>query len=257
MNRSALVIIEARTQSTRLPGKVLRLLTKRQSVLSFLIERYGRVFNRDSIVVATTLSELDHEIVCLAHSMSIKVFRGSTNDVLDRVYQAAKHFKADVILEITGDNPLSDPFLCKEALRVYGSARMTLLSTDLYWHNRHYPLHLPIGLGFKIFDFDSLEYVWKYFNHRIDREHVVNGMVASEKIVKQNYSVKINCDPFLYRLTVDYPRDLEVVRDVILNCRNGIAATSEDIISYLDANVEIRRLNQGLKQTNYSRPHLC
>src|SRR5579859_1898597 len=100
--------IEARMRSTRLPGKVLRPAAGKP-LLELLIERLRRVSRIDQIVVATTDNPADDMIARLAQRLGVGCFRGSEEDVLDRVLRAAQSVAADLIVEITADCPLIDP----------------------------------------------------------------------------------------------------------------------------------------------------
>ena len=103
-------IIQARMSSSRLPGKVLLDLGGR-SALSRMVERVKRSKLVTRAVVATTIDPSDDPIVEMCQVEKIDVFRGSLPDVLDRYYQAAKQFKADLVVRLTGDCPLIDPEL--------------------------------------------------------------------------------------------------------------------------------------------------
>ena len=100
-------IIQARRGSTRLPDKVFLDLEGKPLI--------WHVFNRikDSkfitqYILATTVEEKDNELEKWAIENNILVYRGSENDVLDRYYQAAKKFEADIVVRITADDPLKD-----------------------------------------------------------------------------------------------------------------------------------------------------
>ena len=81
--------IEARMASTRLPGKIMKEILGRP-MLELLIERLKRAKKVDEIIVATTVNPEDEVVTRLAERVGVKWFRGSSEDVLDRVLQAAK-----------------------------------------------------------------------------------------------------------------------------------------------------------------------
>ncbi|MEO5589679.1 MAG: NTP transferase domain-containing protein, partial [Gemmatimonadaceae bacterium] len=103
-------IVEARSNSMRFPGKVLMPILG-EPMLARMIERLRRCRTLDDIVVATTDHPADESIVRFAEAFGVAVFRGSEEDVLDRVVGAATASRADVIVETTGDCPLVDPGL--------------------------------------------------------------------------------------------------------------------------------------------------
>ena len=100
-------IVQARVGSSRLPGKVLKSLGN-SVVLEFLLKRLAQSVTLDEIIVATTESEDDDQIEALFLNDTVKVHRGSENDVLQRYKNAADESKAEIIVRITGDCPFVD-----------------------------------------------------------------------------------------------------------------------------------------------------
>ena len=94
MKKKIDIIVEARTSSSRLPGKVLLKVLNRP-LLDLMIERLKLISKIDNIIIATTTNEKDNEIEKLAKDNNVKCFRGSETDVLGRVVTAAKEFKTD------------------------------------------------------------------------------------------------------------------------------------------------------------------
>lgn len=102
--------IEGRTASSRLPGKVLMDIAGKP-MLQHVIERAKAIEAVDEVVVATTVSAGDDAIEALSVALGVPCFRGSEQDVLQRLADAATAHAADVLARITGDMPLLDPAL--------------------------------------------------------------------------------------------------------------------------------------------------
>ena len=102
------IIIQARLGSSRLPGKVL-INYKNYTLLSVLHQRLKRSQKIKDVIIATTKKREDNEIVKFCKNNSIKYFRGSENNVLNRYYQTAKKFNIKNIIRITADCPFIDP----------------------------------------------------------------------------------------------------------------------------------------------------
>ncbi|MCA2005234.1 MAG: acylneuraminate cytidylyltransferase, partial [Ignavibacterium sp.] len=100
-------VIQARTGSSRLPNKVLMPLAGK-SLLERMIERVSYSELKGNIVVATTLEESDNIIEEICAKNNFHLYRGSTEDLLDRHYKAAKMFNADAVVKIPSDCPLID-----------------------------------------------------------------------------------------------------------------------------------------------------
>ena len=115
---STAVIIEARFSSTRLPGKVMMDICG-QPLLKRIIDRLKLSKKFSKIILATSTSSADQKLIDLAMSEKISFFRGSEDDVLGRVTNAAKKFGVKTIINICGDCPLIDPGILDEACEVY------------------------------------------------------------------------------------------------------------------------------------------
>ncbi len=85
---TTLVVVQARTGSTRLPGKV-RLPLAGKPLLVRMIERVRAAQTPFDLVVATTVEGSDDPLVDLCKEADIPCFRGHPTDLLDRHYQAA------------------------------------------------------------------------------------------------------------------------------------------------------------------------
>ena len=110
------VIVQARTGSSRLPGKVLANLSGRP-MLAFLTERLKRCTSVDQIILATTELEEDEALAELGRSLGLTVVRGSQKDVLSRFSLAAKDTEATILVRITGDCPFVDPDILDEMIQ--------------------------------------------------------------------------------------------------------------------------------------------
>ena len=115
MNDKVAVIIQARTGSTRLPGKVLADIAG-EPMLTFLVKRLRRCTLVDDYILATTISGNDDVLATLGNELDLIVSRGSEEDVLSRYAFAAEKTEAQVIVRITGDCPLTDPELLDQML---------------------------------------------------------------------------------------------------------------------------------------------
>jgi spore coat polysaccharide biosynthesis protein SpsF (cytidylyltransferase family) len=150
------LILQARMGSTRLPGKSMMDLAG-APLLGRILERVKRAKKPDAVVMATTQREEDDVLVKLAGRMDVPVFRGSQNDLLDRYYQAARAFRADIVMRIPADNVTPEP---EEIDRIVDFH----LSTDFVFTTNLAPAlgsGYPDGIGSEVVDFWALEEVWK------------------------------------------------------------------------------------------------
>jgi spore coat polysaccharide biosynthesis protein SpsF len=109
-------ITQARTTSTRLPGKVL-MEVEGKALLVHHLERLQRCQQVHEVVLATTVNPSDDEVAYIGKSLSVRVIRGSEHDVLSRYVMAAEVSNADLIVRVTSDCPLIDPALVDKVVR--------------------------------------------------------------------------------------------------------------------------------------------
>jgi len=143
-------IIQARQSSTRLPGKALVDINGKPA-LQRVIERC-RAANVDDVIVATTENEADNAIASLCDSLNCHYYRGSEEDVLSRVLEAAKYYEVDTIVEITADCPLID-WNHINFLLDYHRMNLSDVTTNILERD------FPRGYDIRIFDTATLERV--------------------------------------------------------------------------------------------------
>ena len=110
--------VQARMASTRLPGKVLKQVCG-QPLLGWQLDRLAQSRLLDSMIVATSTSELDNPIAEFCYQHQIPCFRGSENDVLSRISDAIRTYQIDVHVELFGDCPVVDPHIVDEIIGAY------------------------------------------------------------------------------------------------------------------------------------------
>jgi len=110
--------IQARMGSTRLPGKVLKDICGKPMLL-WQVERIKKSRLIDDVIIATTISSKDDEIVQFSIENNIQYYRGSEDDVLNRVASLIRKFGIDLHVEFCGDSPLPDPQLIDEFIGYY------------------------------------------------------------------------------------------------------------------------------------------
>ena len=108
-NKNIVAIIQARMGSSRLPGKVMLPLAG-IPIIKIIHERVKQSRLVNMIVIATSENPKDDRLVEYCQNENMLVFRGSEDDVFGRVLECAEFCEADIIVEITADCPLVDPF---------------------------------------------------------------------------------------------------------------------------------------------------
>lgn len=117
LNRMHIItLVAVRLQSHRLKHKaVLHLQGK--TVLWHLMGRVKRAHYPQKTVICTSRDKTDDALEAFAREHKYPIFRGEPDDVLLRFIEASEQYRADHIVRITGDNPLTDPMLIDEMIK--------------------------------------------------------------------------------------------------------------------------------------------
>ena len=202
-------VVQARHGSSRLPGKVLRLLGSRM-VLEHVLDRVRAVPGVDTVVVATTSGQEDDVIAEVGHRAGARVTRGPNDDVLARFLQAFQEHGGDVGIRITSDCPFIDPALIAEGLRQFVEAVPPLdyLSNTL---ERTYPR----GYDYEVFRVSALGDAAREARQPSEREHVTPFLYRHpERFQARSLSRPDPNGTGAWRVTLDTEEDWNVIRAV-------------------------------------------
>ncbi|MGN7611549.1 cytidylyltransferase domain-containing protein [Magnetococcales bacterium HHB-1] len=237
-------IIQARMDSTRLPGKILLPLGER-TVLEQVIQRVNRVSNLNKTVIATTTKPSDDPVARLVESLDhIALFRGDEHDVLDRYYKAAKTFQADPVIRITADCPLMDHNLLEEMLTTFLHDQ----HAD-YYSNTQTPRTYPRGIDIEIFTFNALEKAWRSATKSFEREHVTPYLYNHAHLFKLEKKISEEGNYSDHRWTLDTEADYQFLQKIFNHFDSQKDLCSrKDIIDFLEHNPELQKINAHVKQ---------
>jgi spore coat polysaccharide biosynthesis protein SpsF len=221
-------ILQARFSSSRLTGKVLKLILGRP-MLALQIERLKRSQSIDKLIVATSDRSEDDGIAELCTKIKIECFRGNLDDVLDRFYQAAKPFLPEHIVRLTGDCPLCDPSLIDTIVRFHLNGEYD------YSCNTITPTY-PDGLDVEVCRFSCLEIAHREATLPSHREHVTQFIHQQPQRFKiGNYQSDIDRSDL--RWTVDEQLDFETISAIYESIYpHNPDFTTGDILDWLQAN---------------------
>ena len=211
MEVKTILITQARSGSTRLPGKILKKIND-ESLLEIHLKRLNKCNNVSKIIVATTDKPEDKVIYDYAIDLGFNSFRGSESDVLDRFYQAVRNEKPDWIVRVTSDCPLIDPELVDSVIRFAKKNNVDYTSNILIEN-------YPDGQDIEVFKYSALEIAWKNAKLCSEREHVTPYIRNNSDFNEGSLFSAINFpSPYDYskiRMTVDETKDLELITNLI------------------------------------------
>ena len=225
----SIIILQARTASERLPGKVLKEL-QGIPMLSHSIRRLKKAAKDIRVIVATSDLVQDDAIEELARSEKTPCFRGSEKDVLDRFYKTAMQFEACFIIRATGDNPMVDPIEAKRVLQEINSGKWDYVCGFSSVNGAS----LPFGVGVEAFNLETLEFVWRHGKESQYREHI-NDYIFDNRVKFKIRNLPClshnNCHDL--RLTVDTQEDFRFLQRIGRGVKKSlIECTTTDIIEW-------------------------
>jgi len=246
-------IVQVRRGSSRLPDKVFRPLAGKSLFLR-QVERIRASRLCGQVVVATTLDPADDLVAETCRQEGLECFRGDGTDLLDRHYQAALLYGADIVIKIPGDCPLIDPVIIDRVIGFYldNADRFDFVS------NLH-PATYPDGNDVEVMSFSTLETAWKEAVRPFEREHTTPYIwERPEQFRIGNVTMEGGVDySMTHRLTIDYEEDYQFIAAVFeeLYPYNPFFPVG-DILALLEKRPDIYALNRSLAGVNWYRNHL-
>ena len=196
-------IVQARTSSTRLPGKVLKYLPYDSSitVLEQVIRRLKKSKLLDEIIIATTTEEDDKKIVNIAEKEKVGCYRGSKENVLKRYYLAAKENDLDMVVRITSDCPCVDPYIVDLLIKSH-------LESDADYTSNTLIRTFPVGLDVEVINFNAIKKCYNNADNDLEKEHVTKYVHNNPDLFKtKNILAFDECYDPQIRITLDTEED--------------------------------------------------
>lgn len=189
-------------------------------MLEHIVRRAQAATMLDEVVVATSDGDDDSPVAELASRLAAPVFRGSEHDVLSRFAGAASRYGADVVVRLTGDNPLIDPAFIDHVVSMFAAAVPRVAyadtTTSATW---------PYGLSVEVVERAALDRAHAEATEPADREHVTRW-IRERPAMFSALHLRADHDDSDLRWTVDHPADLEHVR--ALYAELGLGETFRD-----------------------------
>ena len=206
---SVVGIILARSDSSRLPGKVLTDLGGGRCMLDLVRDRAARSAGLTGLALATSDRPCDDALAAHARDpLGLPVYRGDLEDVAGRALACARAREAEWFVRINGDSPFVDAALLDQGIRLAIQTGADLVTNVL---ERTYPYGIAVEIfrtdryqrAISGFDAFEREHIARHYYQRPDQFHIV--------------SLPPSPDPALadVRLTVDDPDDLQRVREIV------------------------------------------
>jgi len=250
---TTVVVVQARTGSHRLPGKVMMPLAGRP-LLERMIGRVRAASFPFELVVATTTEPADEPVRSLCRAMGVACYSGHPTDLLDRHYRAALPYAPDAVVKIPSDCPLIDPAVIDRVLGFYAERRDR---TD-YAGNLH-PATYPDGNDVEVISAPVLEEAWREATLPFEREHTTPFIwerPSRYRIANCAWETGKNLS-MTHRWTIDYPEDyafISAVYDELFSAARRPFSLG-DILALLERRPDLARINARYAGVNWYRHH--
>ena len=241
---SVSAILQARMNSTRMPGKSLLPLAG-VPLIEHIINRLKAVADLDHIVLAVPDSYSEIPLIEKAKQLDIAAIKGPEEDVLKRFLIAANQVNAQHIVRVCGDDPLIDIQLMKSLIDTHlkQDADYTITSDSI-----------PLGTGTEVARVSTLKQIAQTTTAPKYREHVTTWFHDHPSTGVQP---RVSAPAYLigkpYRLTVDTENDLTLMEKIFRNFYTSSSSLLdlEQVIQFLDTHPEIAQLNASVHQKDW------
>ena len=236
------VLVLARLNSTRLPGKMmLPILGK--PLITLLSERLFASGFEGPYILATSTSPSDNPLVELGSQLGFQCFRGSEDDVVDRMQAAMKHFRLDFAVVIEGDELFVDSKVISAVMRLASKSEHNVIKVKSG----------PIGSWITGISFQSIEHI-----NKTKGDASTDGWVDLFKKIPSQIS--LDYDPPLpyfnrkIRLTIDYPQDLLLASEIYqLIGKNDDVHSLYKVLDLLSKRSDLIAINSELDEIYWKR----
>jgi spore coat polysaccharide biosynthesis protein SpsF len=237
------IIVQTRTGSTRLPGKVMMKADDKLLMVDYVINQLKHSKLHDEIVIATTDLKQDDVIFDYVTNRNIPCFRGDEKNVLERHYQCAKKYAFSTIVRIPSDKPLIDPTIVDSVIEKFQSNSYDYISNfsvDVNDNDRFIPSY-PSGTEVEIFSFTTLETAWKNATSEHDKEHVTPYIYTQPEKFKI-FTLKSEKNLSQFRWALDYENDLKLIRSIISKITKR-PILMNDILELFEQEPDLTKIN--------------
>lgn len=229
--------VQARMTSSRLPGKVLMDVSGKP-VVRRIIERLQASREIDEVVLEITTQKEDDTLEALGKRIGVPVHRAENEHLVEAYYDIAKRWNANALVCITGDCPFVDPDLVDELVRIFRK------NPDAYdFITNVLPPTWPDGLDIFVYPTKILEHFYTNRATLLYRYPVTFNFSKNPERYRI-YNLKSGMDLSSLRWTLDYPEDMDLVRQVFsaLLPEKPLFKTA-DILELLQRKPELLEIN--------------
>ena len=221
-------IVQARMGSTRLPGKVMKLIEDKP-LIGHIFDRLKKVKGIEKIYLATTVDQRNDTLVDYARLERIEVYRHKEeNDIIGRLYKIISLDETDAILKVNGDCPLVDPKILISGIEKYKKN----MNADILTNKKSNTF--PLGFSYEIISSKAIMWCNTNLKSAEDRELAIMWIMNNKKEFPRQLSVSHEQNYGRYNLCVDTEKDFKLISNIFKNLyKNNKYFGLEDVISFI------------------------
>jgi spore coat polysaccharide biosynthesis protein SpsF len=205
-DRRIAAIVQARSSSERLPGKVL-LEVEGKPVLQYVLERLAHAELLATAIVATSEDAADDGIARLCARLGVECDRGPLDDVAGRLLGSAEKRGLDAFVRVNGDSPLLDQRLVDQAVRLLRAGDCDLVTNV-------FPRTFPRGESVEAITTEALRRAYARMEESEDLEHVTRFLYRhSSEFRIRNFAS--DADLTSMRLAIDTEAELDLFASIV------------------------------------------
>lgn len=240
-------LIPIRLASERLPDKAIREICSKPIVCHLLDRVFASGYiEKSNAVVCTTEDKSDDRLVEIVEGYGASIFRGSTDDIIKRFYDAVHHFSFDAVIQVDGDDILCETLYMDLTMeKLLSDSTLDIVTCE----------KLPLGIASKSFTKTAMERVYgNYKSHENDTGFIY--FFTKTGLCKQSVVGPLKKEHVLdeARLTLDYPQDLELFTKIYESLYNaGEVFGLDEVLDLLRKHPELIGVNSDLDEEYWQR----
>jgi N,N'-diacetyllegionaminate synthase len=229
-------IVACRMKSSRLKRKAKLPIHGVPSVERCL-QNVQMIDGLNVVVLATSTVEEDAVLQENAQAANVEFVRGDPDDVILRYLSACDKYGIDVVIRITGDCPVVSPEIVEFMLNSHFTSGADFTA----------PIQFAVGTNSEIYNVSALRRVIELLGQAKYSEYMGFYMRNNPELFKINMVDLPGSLIRDYRLTLDYPEDLEMFNRLYEELdKSSLPATTKNVFDILDNAPAIAAINKGM-----------
>ncbi|MBM3272639.1 acylneuraminate cytidylyltransferase [Candidatus Kaiserbacteria bacterium] len=234
MSRRLVAALACRNTGSRLYGKPLQKINDRDTILDQIVHAVRRFPIIDEIVLGISEGVANLPFVDVAHGHGVSYVLGDPQDVLKRLIQCGRAGRATDVFRVTTECPWFAYDMLPDLWRAHVENGNDITVCD----------QLPEGLHFEIYTLDALERAHERGSSKDRSEFCSNyPRTHPEEFKAQVYLPPKSWRRMDLRVTVDYPEDLIIAREIAREFADKMPLVgTDDIVAFLGCRADLRAL---------------